>query len=84
MLLFPADPALWLPGSRRISTSRPATDGVFTFRGMLPGDYYLAALTDLEPGEWNDPTLLGQLVPTAVKITLRDRQTTTQDFRVGG
>jgi hypothetical protein len=84
MVLFPLEPTLWLPGSRRIRTTRPATDGRFIFRGALPGDYYLGALTDLEPGEWNDPTLLNQLVPTSVKVTLRDGQTTLQDFRIGG
>ena len=66
------------------TTTRPATDGRFIFRGALPGDYYLGALTDLEPGEWNDPTLLNQLVPTSVKVTLRDGQMTLQDFRIGG
>jgi len=78
MVLFPADRASWLPGSRRIRTARPATDGAFTFRGMPPGDYYLGALTDLEPGEWNDPTLLGQLLETFVLQELR-RQASWHD-----
>jgi hypothetical protein len=63
--------------------TRPATDGAFRIRGVPPGDYLVAALTDLEPGEWNDPALLDQLVPSAVRLTLRDRGTTRQDFRIG-
>jgi hypothetical protein len=42
----------------------------------------VTALTDLEPGEWNDPTLLEQLAGAAVTVTLRDGQTTTQNFQI--
>jgi hypothetical protein len=45
---------------------------------------HLVALTDLETGEWNDPVLLEQLVGSSAKITLRDGETTMQDFRIGG
>jgi hypothetical protein len=84
MLVFPAERRLWTPGSRRIRTTRPATDGTFAFRGLPPGEYFFSALTDLAPGEWNDPALLEQLVPSSAKVTLRDGQTTSQDFRIGG
>jgi hypothetical protein len=46
--------------------SRPygaaATDGAYSVKGLPPGEYFLAAPTDLETGEWNDPVLLEQLV----------------------
>jgi hypothetical protein len=44
----------------------------------------VAALTDLEPGEWNDPALLAQLVAASARVTLRAGETTKQDFRIGG
>jgi hypothetical protein len=28
--------------------TRPATDGGFTFRDLPPGEYFLAALTDVD------------------------------------
>ncbi len=84
LLVFSADRAFWTPGSRRVRTARPATDGAFVVKGVPAGEYYLAALTDLEPGEWNDPTLLERLIPTAARVVLREGQTTVQDFRVGG
>jgi hypothetical protein len=84
LLLFSADRAFWTPGSRRVRTSRPATDGAFAVKGVPAGEYYLAALTDLEPGEWNDPTLLERLMPAAARVVLREGQTTVQDFRIGG
>ena len=84
ILVFSADRKHWTPGSRRVRTTRPATDGAFSVKGLPPGEYFLGALTDLETGEWNDPTLLEQLVPSSATVTLRDGETTTKDVRIGG
>jgi hypothetical protein len=84
ILVFASDRSYWAPGSKRIRALRPATDGAFITKGLPPGEYFLAALTDLEPGEWNDPALLDRLVGTAIKVTLRDGEMTRQDVRIGG
>ena len=84
VLAFSADRAHWIPGSRRVRMTRPATDGAFTMKGLPPGEYLLVALLDLETGEWNDPALLEQFSKSAVKVTLRDGETTTQNYRMGG
>ena len=84
IVVFSSDRAHWTPGSRRVRVTRPATDGAFIARGLPAGEYFIAALTDLEPGESNDPALLAQLSAAAAKVTLRDGATTTQDFRIGG
>jgi uncharacterized protein (DUF2141 family) len=84
ILVFSADRRYWTPGSRRIRMTRPGTDGSYSVKGLPPGEYYLAALADLETGEWNDPVLLEQLVGSSAKITLRDGEMTMQDFRIGG
>ena len=55
ILVFSSDRRHWTPGSRRVRMTRPATDGAFSVKGLPPGEYFLAALTDLETGEWNDP-----------------------------
>jgi uncharacterized protein (DUF2141 family) len=83
ILVFSSDRTYWTPGSRRVRMTRPATDGSFSVRGLPPGEYFLAALTDLETGEWNDPTLLEEAVRSSAKVTLRDGETTTRDFRIG-
>lgn len=81
ILVFSADRRHWTPGSRRVRTTRPGTDGAFTITGLPPGEYLLVALADLDPGEWNDPTLLALLAASSAKVTLRDGETTTQNFR---
>jgi hypothetical protein len=83
ILVFSSDRKYWTPGSRRVRMTRPATDGSFSVRGLPPGEYFLAALTDLETGEWNDPTLLEEAVRSSARVTLRDGETTTRDFRIG-
>jgi hypothetical protein len=84
VLVFSANRAHWTPGSRRIRMTRPATDGAFTVKGLPPGEYFLGAVLDLETGEWNDPSLLEQLVKSSAKITLREGETMTQNYKVGG
>jgi hypothetical protein len=84
ILIYSVDRGTWIPGSRRIRTTRPATDGAFSVKGVPAGEYYLAALTDLENGEWNDPALLERLIQSSIKVTLRDGEVTTQDVRIGG
>ena len=84
VLVFSSDHGKWVPGSRRIRMTRPATDGSFTIKGLPPGEYLLAAPTDLESGEWNDPVLLDQLAPSSLRVVLRDGETTRRDLRIGG
>ena len=40
-------------------------------------------MTDVEQGEWNDPAFLEALVKTSATVTLRERETTRQDLRIG-
>jgi len=83
IVLFAADQRYWTPQSRRIVTTRPATDGKFSFRDLPAGDYRLVALEDIEPGSWFDPEFLKQLVPASISLTLADGAKQTQDLRVG-
>jgi hypothetical protein len=84
VIAFPADRALWRAGSRRIQVTRPATDGTFAIQNLPGGDYLIAALTDVEPNEWNDPAFLQPLVVGAVRVTLADGEKKIQTLRIGG
>jgi hypothetical protein len=82
IIVFAADRAFWTPTSRRVVQVRPGTDGRFVIRNLPAGEYRLAALTDVEPGEWRTPTFLETLLPAAVPVTVGDGATTRQDLRI--
>ena len=82
IIVFGSDKNYWVPQARRIQSSRPGTDGKFTFRNLPPGDYRLTAVTDVEPGEWFDPAFLSQLVNVSIPVSLRDGEKKTQDIKV--
>lgn len=87
ILLFPADRAYWVPNSRRVLTTRPATNGAFSFKGPLgppPGDYLLAALTEMDPANQYKPAFLAEVAKAAIRITVRAGQQTRQDIRIAG
>jgi uncharacterized protein (DUF2141 family) len=84
VIVFSSDQQYWMPQSRRIVSVRPGTDGKFTVRNLPPGDYQIAAVTDVEPGSWFDPEFLQQLRPASVRVTLAEGDKKTQDLRIGG
>jgi protocatechuate 3,4-dioxygenase beta subunit len=84
MVLFSADSRYWTgTSSRRLRTViRPGTDGQYRFANLLPGDYYLAVLVDVEPAEFNETSFLEQLVPASIKVTLAEGDRKVQAVRV--
>jgi protocatechuate 3,4-dioxygenase beta subunit len=82
IVVFSADQRFWTPGSRRILTVRPGTDGRYTLRGIPPGDYQIAALSDLEPGMQYDQELLKSMFVASTRVTIADGAKVTQDLRV--
>jgi hypothetical protein len=84
IVVFSTDQRYWVAQSRRIASTRPGTDGTFTFRGLPPGDYRLTAVTDAEPGEWYDPSFLSQLVQASIGFSLAEGEKKTQDLRLAG
>jgi hypothetical protein len=84
IIVYAADKALWSPPTRRVAMARPGNDGKFTVRDLPPGDYLIAAVDDLEPGEWMDPAFLAQLVTASINVSIADGETRTQDIRIAG
>ena len=81
--LFAAERSLWTPGSRRIRAVPSATDGTFLFRMVPPGEYWIAAVADVDDGEWYDPVLLEHLATSsAVKTTILEGGKKTLDVRI--
>lgn len=84
IIVFPSDARYWMPQARRISATRPGTDGRFTFSGLPAGEYRLTAVVDVEPGEWYDPEFLKQLASASIAISLSEGERKVQNIRLAG
>lgn len=84
IIVFPAEEQYWLPQARRISATRPDTDGRFQFQNLPPGNYRIAAIIDAEPGEWYNPDFLRQLGPGSIAFSLSQGEAKVQDIRLAG
>jgi hypothetical protein len=82
VIVFSTDRANWRRGARRLQSVRPGSDGRFVVRDLPAGDYLVAALSDLDPAEWQDPAFLDQVAPSGVKVTLAEGEKKTQDLRI--
>jgi carboxypeptidase family protein len=83
IILFPADRALW-SSTRRVRTARPGTDGQFIVDGVPAGEYRLAAVVDVAPGETSDPSFLDEVSAASIAVTLHDGEKKVQDVRLTG
>lgn len=84
IIAFASDKSYWTPGSRRVVETRPANDGRYSIVGLPPGPYRIAALTDVEAGESNDPGFLSSLGQASIGVTLVEGQRLVQDLRLAG
>jgi hypothetical protein len=86
VIVFPSDPTLRRAGSRRVKTTRPASDGHFSFADLPAGEYTLAALTDVAGDEWQAPEFLDQVVKSGagVKVALGEGEKKTQNLQISG
>ena len=72
ILAFAAEPRFWARRSRRIQTTRPATDGRFVLQGLPAGTYRLAVISDAEPGQETDPEFLQQIAAESDLVSLSE------------
>jgi hypothetical protein len=83
--LFPTDRALWTLNSARVNrTSRSTAAGTFSFPLVVPGEYYLVVLTELDTNDWPEVDFKEQLVPAAIKVTIAKGEKKIQDMKIGG
>lgn len=85
IVVFTADRALWgLTGRRMKEPVSTDADGTFRVEGLVGGNYYLAAVTDMEPDDLTDAAFLGQLAASAIPLTLANGEKKIQNLRVSG
>ena len=75
-VVFPAEEKSWL-WDHRTRRERADAHGRFRIEGLLPGDYFVAVASDIDPNEALDEELLAALRPGATRVRVRDGQTET-------
>lgn len=85
VIVLPVDRSLWTLGARRRpAPQRPDTTGRFRMIDLVAGEYYLAVVTEFEPGQHNDTAFLESLLPSAIKFTLSEGERKVQNVKLAG
>ena len=86
VVLFAVDRRYWgTSTARRVrSLSRVTADGTFRFTGLLPGEYCLAVLMDLDAADLQDPAFLEQLLPAGLRMMLAEGDRKVQNVKLAG
>lgn len=81
VIAFSIDQQYWHAQSRQIQAVRVDERGVFRLRGLPPGDYSVAAVDDVEQGEWFDPAYLDGIRTGAKRFSLSEGESATLDLK---
>jgi hypothetical protein len=82
VVAFPADVQSWKQGSvgpQRIQSARAATNGVYTLADLPPGICFVAAVKDDVLDGWQDTRTLEAMSRIAIRVTLRDGESVSQN-----
>jgi protocatechuate 3,4-dioxygenase beta subunit len=82
LVLFTTDENKWTGQSRHVRTTRSTAQGEYRFPRLPQGEAYLAAVSEMEPGQAQDPEFLRGLRDRAIRIAIGDGTTHTQNLRV--
>jgi uncharacterized protein (DUF2141 family) len=81
IIAFALEERFWLPEARRIQAVRPSTDGKYSFRNLPAGEYRVAVVMDVAPGQWFDPAFL-RAIGSFVNLSVSEGARLTQDLRI--
>jgi hypothetical protein len=86
VFVFSTDRTLWTPNAPRHvrPPTRPASDGSYRIAALPPGEYHVAALTEVDDADIFDAAFLDQVAAAAFKITIAEGEKKKQDLQVGG
>jgi len=82
VVLFTIDKAFWGQQGRRTVRFPPGPNGQFRFMGLLPGEYYICAVSDVSAEDFADPAFFQQLIDASLKIHVDEGEKKAQDLRL--
>lgn len=82
VLVFDQDSRRWRTGSRFVRMIAATREGAFEFIGLPPSDYFVIALSSMQPGHMQDATFLESVSRDAQRVTLRLGEPATQSLQV--
>jgi len=82
VVLVPAESYDLAITSRRVRAIRPATDGTFTTKGILPGRYAAVAIEVLEDGRQFSPEVHQRVRRVGQQFSVREGETATLRLRL--
>jgi hypothetical protein len=81
-ILFPDESSLWVEDLRTVRTARVDQSGVFTIKGVRPGNYLCVAAVGVANNQWNDPEYLDSLRQDAQRVTVKEGEDQRLDLTV--
>lgn len=84
VVALPSDERYWIWNSRRIKSARPDASGRYTFSGLPPGSYRVAAITELDQGDLQNQTFLRELAANSAEVTIGVGEKKVFDLKLGG
>lgn len=83
VVAFASDERHWLFRARRIKSTRPDGNGRYSFPGLPPGKYRVAAITELESGDLTSLTFLRELVGASAEVVVGVGEKKVFDLKLG-
>lgn len=84
VVVVPADEKYWISNTRRIKSTRPDAAGRYVFPGLPPGQYRIAATTDLDPStDLANLTFLREISAAATDVKVGVGEKKSMDLKIG-
>jgi hypothetical protein len=87
VMAFPVEPESWAGYGftpRRIKTTSTSNTGMFEFKTLPAGEYFLLAVPPSQRRAWQNPDYLRRMAATATRVRVDWGETTSQDLRLAG
>jgi hypothetical protein len=83
VIVFPTSREQWSYMTRYVRSTRPDTNGRYSFKAMPPhDDYLIIAVQNLESGQANDPEFLARAREEAKPLSLNEGETKAVDIKL--